>query len=458
MTSSHASQPVSASDSDQTAPRTLSVTELNRVAKDLLEIHLNNVHVEGEISNFSQPSSGHWYFTLKDENAQIRCAMFRNRNVLCRSAPKSGDHIRVRARVSLYEARGDYQLIVDHLEAAGAGALQQQFERLKQKLFAEGLFAPEHKKPLPEFPSQIAVITSATGAAFHDVLSVIAEHNPALTITLIPASVQGEDAPRQLMRALDLAQKAKAFDAIILTRGGGSIEDLWAFNDEKLARAIYECRIPVISAVGHEIDFTIADFVADARAPTPSAAAKLVAPDLEVWLGQIYSIEDSLSEAMQDIVDDKRQELDYLRSHLKHPKNKLEQIAQRLDSGELKLHKAVTKYFQNRQKDFNYAKSKLSLQRTRDRIYYLKTQLKDLNGRIKGASSATIKSKGLVLDKQATNLDIVSPLSTLKRGYSITTCDKRVLNCTDKLKIGDSIRTTLAEGAIDSKIEKIIGR
>src|SRR5690606_31569338 len=248
------------------------VSQLNRRAKQLLETHLPLLWVEGELSNVSQPSSGHWYFTLKDDQAQVRCAMFRNRNMLVRFKPQQGQQVLLRARVSLYEGRGDYQLIAEHMEEAGAGALQRAYEELKQKLAAEGLFSDDLKQPLPSLPRHIGVITSPTGAAIRDILHVLARRFPAIPVTVLPVAVQGKEAAPQIVKAIQLANRADLFDVLILARGGGSLEDLWPFNEEVVARAIHASKLPIVSAVGHEVDFTIADFVADLRAPTPSVA------------------------------------------------------------------------------------------------------------------------------------------------------------------------------------------
>lgn len=261
----------------------LSVSQLNRASKDLLETYLPLLWVEGEVSNLAQPSSGHWYFTLKDARAQVRCAMFKNRNQLVRFCPEGGQKILVRARVSLYEGRGEYQLLIEHMEPTGFGDLQRQFELLKHKLQNEGLFAQEHKRALPAWPKRLGIVTSPTGAALQDILQVLQRRFPALPVLLLPVAVQGTGAAGQIAAAIRRANAEKLCDVLIVGRGGGSLEDLWAFNEEIVARAIYASDIPVVSAVGHEVDFTIADFTADMRAPTPSAAAELISPNqLEV--------------------------------------------------------------------------------------------------------------------------------------------------------------------------------
>ncbi|MGH8305399.1 MAG: exodeoxyribonuclease VII large subunit, partial [Steroidobacteraceae bacterium] len=273
--------PVTPADSSGVAParEVYSVARLNREVRVLLERGLGVVWVEGELSNFSQPSSGHWYFSLKDRDAQLRCAMFRMKNSLLGFTPRAGAQLLVRGRISVYEARGEYQLIVEHLEEAGVGALKREFERLKTRLAAEGLFALQRKRALPRFPQRIGVITSASGAALRDILHILARRYPPAAVLIYPTPVQGAAAVPALVAALGTASARAECDVLIVARGGGSLEDLWAFNDERVARAIHASALPVVCGVGHEVDFTIADLVADARAPTPSAAAELVVPD-----------------------------------------------------------------------------------------------------------------------------------------------------------------------------------
>ena len=268
-----------------------SVSRLNREVRALIENNFPSVWVQGEISNLARPASGHIYFSLKDENAQVRCAMFRNSNRLLKFKPTDGMQVLVRASAGLYENRGDYQLIVDHMEEAGAGLLQRRFEELKTKLAQEGLFDTEHKQDIPSFPDRIGIITSPSGAAVRDVLSVLNRRFPGIPVLIYPIPVQGDDAPPQIVRMINKACQHNDCDVLILTRGGGSLEDLWAFNDERVARAVFDCQIPLVCGVGHEIDFTIADFVADVRAPTPSAAAELVSPDRLEWTNRVSRTE-----------------------------------------------------------------------------------------------------------------------------------------------------------------------
>jgi len=310
-----------------------SVSRLNREVRVLLERGLGVLWVEGELSNFSQPPSGHWYFSLKDRDAQLRCAMYRLKNSLVGFTPRAGTQLLVRGRISLYEPRGEFQLIVEHLEEAGVGALRREFERLKTRLAAEGLFAQERKRALPRFPRRIGVITSPSGAALHDILKILARRYPAAAVLLYPTAVQGAAAVPTLVAALATASARAECDVLILARGGGSLEDLWAFNDERVARAIHACTLPVVCGVGHEIDFTIADFVADARAPTPSAAAELVAPDGRACLEAFARTAERLEAGMRRELRVGRARLEAVGHRLAraHPGVRLQQQMQRLD-------------------------------------------------------------------------------------------------------------------------------
>src|SRR6201996_1141322 len=318
--------------STEPAERTVyTVTRLNREVRVLIERGLGVVWVEGELSNLSVPSSGHWYFSMKDRDAQLRCAMFRQRNMSVGFTPKAGQQILARGRVSLYEPRGDYQFIVEHLEEAGVGALKREFERLKAKLAAEGLFALERKRSLPRFPRRIGVVTSPTGAAIRDVLHILARRFPPASVLIYPTPVQGEAAVAALVAAIELASARRECDVLVIARGGGSIEDLWAFNDERVARAIHASAIPVVSGVGHEIDFTIADFVADARAPTPSGAAELVAPDRNACLETLARTSERMTACMRRELRSVNARFDaaLLRLKLVHPGVRLAQQAQK---------------------------------------------------------------------------------------------------------------------------------
>src|SRR5579871_719974 len=322
-----------------------SVTRLNREVRVLIERGLGVIWVEGELSNLSIPSSGHWYFSMKDRDSQLRCAMFRQRNSTLGFTPKAGQQILARGRVSLYEPRGDYQFIVEHLEEAGVGALKRDFERLKAKLAAEGLFALERKRSLPRFPRRIGVVTSPTGAALRDILHILARRFPPAAVLIYPTPVQGEAAIPSIVEAIQTASARAECDVLIVARGGGSIEDLWCFNDERVARAIHASAIPIVSGVGHEIDFTIADFVADARAPTPSGAAELVAPDRTACLEALSRTLERLTVGMRREFRSVSDRLGAVLSRLRlaHPGVRLTQQAQKLDELEQRLGSAVNR-------------------------------------------------------------------------------------------------------------------
>jgi len=435
----------------------ISVSQLNRRAKQLLETHLPLLWVEGELSNVSTPSSGHWYFTLKDNDAQVRCAMFRNRNMMVRFKPQQGQHVLLRARVSLYEGRGDYQIIAEHMEEAGAGALQRAFDELKLKLAQEGLFDEAHKKALPSLPKHIGVITSPTGAAIHDILNVLSRRFPSIPVTIIPVAVQGKEAAPQIVKAIALANRANLFDIIILGRGGGSLEDLWPFNEEMVARAIFASKLPIVSAVGHEVDFTIADFVADLRAPTPSAAAELITPDSEEWLDKFIGFEVLLEEAIERKLAYLRQKLQWLRSRMRHPKDKLEQQAQRCDSLEIRLKNAIQRALTNHQ-------NRLNTLVIRQKPHHPQTRLLQLTQRFQLARQNLIKVQSQIfMQKQqqfsesVRMLNMLSPLKTLERGYSLSTlADSHTpITRSQQLKCGDKVKTQIAKGEFVAVVESI---
>ncbi|WP_075185295.1 exodeoxyribonuclease VII large subunit [Teredinibacter haidensis] len=433
----------------------LSVSELNRKAKQLLEIHLPLMWVEGEISNFSKPSSGHWYLTLKDENAQVRCAMFRNRNNQVRFTPKNGINVQVRARVSLYEGRGDYQLIIEHMEEAGFGILQKRYQELKQKLENEGLFDNDQKKPLPELPRHIAVITSPTGAAVRDVISVLERRFPAIPITVIPAAVQGDGAAQQLIEAIDLAEKQGCFDAILLCRGGGSIEDLWAFNNEQLARRVFAAKTPIISAVGHEIDFTITDFVADLRAPTPSAAAEILSPDAQELEFAFKDFERRMTSRIEHLLNQCQQKLTHARQLMRHPGQKLQIWAQRLDLLDMRLNSAWVKTFQNKRIKQDQIESRLNSQNPANTIRYSRDKIQELCQRLDLAMQHQVKDKQAAFTKAASLLNIVSPLNTLNRGYAIAQNQRgNIIRESAETEKGERLELMLSKGSLEVTVNK----
>ncbi len=432
----------------------LTISQLNRRARQLLETHFSLLWVRGEISNLSRPSSGHWYFTLKDKDAQIRCAMFRNRNSLVAKPPRDGDQVLVRGRVSLYEARGDYQLIAEHLEADGAGLLQQRFEELKNRLAAEGLFDSERKQPLPRHPTRIGVISSPTGAAVRDILHVLARRAPWIPVSLYPAAVQGRDAPGELMAALALAQRDKRCDVLILARGGGSIEDLWAFNDEALARAIAASTLPVVSAVGHETDFTIADFVADCRAPTPSAAAELVSPDGWQLAAQLSKDAKALTRAMARRLAHWRQHLDWLRKRLRGPADLLREQAQHLDHLEIRLLNANRRQLANSRERLDRLRARLQAASPARRYALHRVNLDNLASRLDKAIQRRLDRHHQRLNALAATLQAVSPLATLERGYAIARDrEGHVVKSITVVEPGDTLDLMVADGNLSCVVK-----
>ncbi len=435
----------------------ISVSQLNRRAKQLLETHMPLLWVQGELSNVSIPSSGHWYFTLKDENAQVRCAMFRNRNLYVRFKPQQGQQVLLRARVSLYEGRGDYQIIVEHMEEAGLGALQRAFDQLKQKLALEGLFDENFKKQLPLLPKHIAVITSPTGAAIRDILSVLERRFPAIPVTIIPVAVQGKEAAPQIVKALELANRAMLFDVVILGRGGGSLEDLWPFNEEIVARAIFASELPIVSAVGHEIDFSIADFVADMRAPTPSAAAELITPDGEEWLDRFIGFEILFEEIINRQISHWRQKIHWLASRLRHPKEKLEQQAQRLDMLELRLKNKMQMLLTARRNQLSTLIIRQKPLHPQVKLNLSKQRLQVAQQQLLRAQQMTLAQKQQRFAEAVRMLNALNPLTTLDRGYALVTDQATQLpvTATAQIRIGDHLKTQLAQGAFISVVKEI---
>ncbi len=436
--------------------RAISVSDLNRQVRSLLEKSFMIISVEGEISNFVRPSSGHWYFTLKDSGAQVRCAMFRNRNHYLKYQPKNGDKVIVRAKVSLYEGRGDYQLICEHMEESGSGRLQLAFEQLKARLQQEGLFDSQHKQPLPTHPSHIGLITSPSGAAVHDMLTVMKRRFPGLPISLYPSAVQGEEAIIQLERAIDLANRHATCDVLIVGRGGGSLEDLWAFNEERVARAVFNSRIPIISAVGHEVDVVITDFVADLRAPTPSAAAELVTPDQHQLRLRLQQAEKRLHQQIRQRLQNRQERLSSMRARLRHPGDQLRQQAQRLDDLELRLRQALSFRLQMQRNRLGQLQQRLESQRPDVRINLYRQQLARLNDHLQQQVQQKLLHARMELKANAGKLHAVSPLATLERGYSITQdSNGRVLHDCSEVEVGDQIHTRLQHGNLTCTVDRI---
>ena len=435
--------------------RPLTVTELNSRSRRMLETHFGNVHVIGELSGLARPGSGHWYFTLKDASAQIRCAMFKNRNRALRFAPKEGVQVLLRGRVSLYEGRGDYQLIVEHMEEAGAGALQRAFEELKQKLATEGLFDATKKRPLPTMPKHIGVITSPTGAAIRDILTVLRRRFPAIPVTVIPSAVQGQEAADQLVSALEKANQCQAFDVLIVGRGGGSIEDLWPFNEERVARAIAASEIPVVSAVGHEIDFTIADFVADYRAPTPSAAAEVLSPDRQEWLNRVSLLFRKLRTQTQHRLQLAAQNLDSLGMRLRHPGEKLKEHEQRLQDLKIRLQQAQIIQLERAHGRFQQSQGRLQQQAPDRLVSQLKQQASYLEERLQTVMNHQLERHSNQLQQLSGQLHTVSPLATLSRGYSITRREESIIRNASDLSPGDEVTTRFNQGSANCTVVSI---
>ena len=427
----------------------LSVSQLNRSVRHLLETQLPMLWVEGEISNFARPASGHWYLTLKDDQAQVRCAMFCNTNQRVGFQPANGTQVLVRCRAGLYEGRGEYQLVIEHMQEAGFGALQRQFEMLKQQLSTEGLFDTQHKQPMPESVRHIGVITSATGAAVKDILSVLNRRFPSIRVSIFPTAVQGAQAAGQIIEAINNANRQGQCDALIVGRGGGSLEDLWPFNEETVARAIFASEIPIVSAVGHEVDFTIADFVADLRAPTPSAAAELLSPDGEDMLNQFEGFEILLGEAMTRKIRQLEQRTDYLQKRLQHPGRKLQEQAQHLDHLDIRLRRAMAGTMQQQAVRMKTLGDKLVRQNPRDAIVQRQRLVANAVKHMMRAVSQQLESKQNKTAQAMHLLDTVSPLKTLGRGYSIIRDNNdAVIRSVAAVKAGDELRGQLVDGEV----------
>jgi exodeoxyribonuclease VII large subunit len=452
------------------------VSRLNREARVLLERGFGVVWVEGELSNFTQPASGHWYFSLKDRNAQLRSAMFRRENTAIGFIPRDGQKVLARGRISLYEPRGEFQFIAEYMEEAGLGALRQQFERLKTKLAAEGLFAPELKRSLPRFPRRIGVITSPSGAAIRDILHILARRFPPAAVLIYPAPVQGAAAVPALIDAIRVAGMRRECDVLIVARGGGSLEDLWAFNDERLARALRACPVPIVAGIGHEIDFTIADFVADARAPTPSGAAELVVPDRVALLESLARTTARLSACMRRELRSLSAHFDNVSLRLKrcHPGTRLAQQEQRLDDLEQRLAHALRSNIRHDRgrvselyarlvqrspdrvvRDFRLQHAALAgrlEQAMRDRFSRMRNRI-DLGARLGRAVQAQVANAASRFNLAARTLDAVSPLATISRGFAVVTRDDGSLVTDAKsVAVGEEITARLAHGKLKASV------
>lgn len=432
------------------------VSRLNQAVRLLLENQLTQIWISGEISNLSMPVSGHWYFTLKDLQSQVRCAMFRTSNRKVTFRPQNGQQVLVRANVTLYEPRGDYQLVVEGMQAAGDGDLQQQFEQLKMQLAAEGLFAQSSKKALPEQPQQVGIITSASGAALQDMLQILQRRNPMLPVVIYPVMVQGNEAPAQIIRALQVANARRECDVLIVGRGGGSLEDLMAFNSEAVARAIFASQLPVISAVGHETDVTIADFVADLRAPTPSAAAELVSRDQQAQLSRLSQWQHRLQQATGRQIQRQQQQLERLQHRLlrQHPQARLQRQQMQLDDLQYRLQQATQRLLQRQQQRTDSLTHRLYTQTPRHRIDRSQQQLDQLSARLLQQTQSRLRQHGQTLGMLGARLHAVSPLATLARGYAVVQNEQRqLISSIHQVQSGERLDIRLSDGVVRSRVE-----
>lgn len=437
----------------------ISVGELNRSAKYLLEKNFNNVSVIGEISNLSRPSSGHIYFTLKDEDGAIRCAMFKNRNINLNFRPQDGDQCLLKGQVSIYAARGDYQLIVSNIQPAGSGNLMQKFEDLKKKLEAEGLFDPKNKLQVPASPKHICVVTSSSTAAFQDIISTIKRRAPSSQLSISETSVQGDNAHISIINALNRIMKfnernENKIDVVVLTRGGGSIEDLWCFNNEELAREIHTFPIPTISGVGHEIDFTICDFVSDLRVPTPTASAEVVTEFNFNLIDRLNDLRIDIHKAVLNFTENLNQKIQLLKSKLKSPKASLREKTQKLDNIEILFQKYQQMILSNKKSVINDLNSELNLKNPITKLNNIASKVDALSEKLNFMLSQKLDNRKNNLDKLHKSINILSPLSILDRGYSIILNKKgSAIKSSNDVNKGDTLKARLSKGMIDLEVK-----
>lgn len=441
----------------ETKRRVYTVSRLNQEVQSALESGFGMLWLQGELSNFSRPASGHFYFSLKDSQAQIRCAMFKGRNRYVDFEPQSGDEVLVRGKLGLYAARGDFQLIVEHMEPAGEGKLQMQFEATKKKLDEAGWFDQEAKQALPEMPQRIGIVTSATGAAVQDVLKVLARRCPQAQIIIYPTLVQGPTAAPKIVEAIETANRRNEVDVLLLVRGGGSLEDLWAFNEEIVAKAVFECALPVICGVGHEVDVTICDFVADLRAPTPSAAAEMATPDGEIMVQRVQNARLALRRILSVQLSQNRSQLDSLHDRLtmRHPRRLLEDRGQRIDELENRLQQTILSITRSKQVQLQNVTGRLHSHSPNQQLTKLQAALGTIELRMNSAIEKSLVTASNRWALAARALDTVSPLATLDRGFAVVKHNDKVVSNAADLSPGDQISTQLAHGIVHSKVEHI---
>lgn len=434
------------------------VSRLNGEVRQILEGQLGKIWLNGEISNFSAPSSGHWYLTLKDHYSQIRCAMFKGRNQSVSFKPVNGQQVIVKGAISVYEPRGDYQLLIESMLPAGDGLLAQQFEALKMKLAAQGLFAADTKRQLPKNIQRIGVITSPTGAAIRDVLHVLARRDPSIEVIIYPTQVQGENADMNICQAINIANQRLEVDVLLLTRGGGSLEDLWCFNSEALAHTIYNSALPIVSAVGHEVDTTISDYVADVRAPTPSAGAELLSQDSDNKSQRLATVLARLKQSVSHYQLKQERRLSLLKHRLQRldPKRTLQQFEQRFDEMQLRLEAAFTNKLHGLSRRQQQLANRLEQQSPKHKLALEANRLSYLATRLQDAMQDTLNQSEQRIKYAAHQLETVSPLATLSRGYSITT-DKNgeVITSASQISLGDTITTQLSNERLMSTVTRL---
>ena len=433
------------------------VSRLNLDARAILEEAFSTVWIEGEVSNLARPRSGHMYFTLKDEHCQVRCAMFRMHNRTLSFTPEDGMQVLAHAKVGLYPERGEFQLIVQYMEEAGAGALRRAFDALKNRLGAEGLFDAGHKRPLPVLPRCIGVVTSPTGAAVRDVLSVLDRRFPAVPVMIHPVPVQGAGAAEAIARMIDLAGERAECDVLVLARGGGSLEDLWAFNEEVVARAMHRASIPIVTGVGHEVDFTIADLVADLRAPTPSAAAESVVPDASEWAARYRGFEARLLAVVRRALAARHGEVRMLAKRLVHPRRRLFDHAQRLDAVTMRLSRAANAGVRERRARLSTLAARLARHAPDRTVQAHRSRCEVLRGRLSRAARAALSDRRSRVSALERALGAFGPQATLERGYSILLRDddRQVVRNASEVRSGERVHARLAQGALDLDIAAV---
>ncbi len=435
--------------------KTFTVSELNQQASQCLEDQFPLVHVVGEISNLACPSSGHWYFSLKDHQAQVRCAYFKTRHRNTTPPPKNGDEVLVLARVSLYAPRGDYQLIVQQLTPHGEGRWHMAFEQLKKKLDTKGWFNAEHKQAIPQHPQRIGIIASPTSAALQDILTVTRRRFPAIPLIVYPCIVQGDQAADSVCDAICIANERKEVDVLLLARGGGSIEDLWPFNEERVAKSIFDSQLPLVTGIGHEIDHTIADFVADVRGATPSAAAELITPDQEQWLSQLKQLQHRLVSGLTHLLSRHHTHLSQLQKRLIHPKQQLQQQQATLTSLKERLIRNMQRLGQQHAQQLDHYQSRLLAQSPASHLQQARSTLSMQQQRITQSLTHQLKQRHDQINALARTLDAHSPLKTLERGYAIAHHDDTIVTKASQVTVGDTINLQVHQGTLACTVDKV---